>query len=397
MQVPPSPANQPPQSQAATRISSRPNLSQDSGAPARGAVSGGLIAPRPTPVVEARPGALRRFWGSWLRLVAPPLHAYDADAPLMRALQRRRALAAALLFGLTFLWTALVPITLALYPQELVPTLVVIVIGYLTLLVVGWLIRSGRVTGAAIILIALIFAGFLAIQFSFGATHEALERATTFYLLLYPILLAATLMPAESLFITLVADLFLLAASALVIWPPAIRIASIAPAQVANVYVWPLAALVISTVVAYIWTSGMQVATAQAEFAQADAIVLRASEANAHQALQHDVHELMRVVDAWTTGNLGAQVGLLASPELRRVAMALSGYANRVRTLAKDEHTYQRERELAHRLAETILYYRQGAPVTWPAPGGLPADLITLAITTPDPRALLAELNRSTE
>lgn len=387
MQVPPPSPNQPQQPQVTTRVASQPNLSRDTGSPARGTVSGALAEPQP--------GALRRLWGAWLRLVAPPLHSHDIHAPLTRGLQRRRALASALLFGLAFLWTALAPVSLALYPQTVASTVIVIVVGYLTLLVVGWLIRRGWVTGAAIILILLIFAGFVAIQFSVSGSQESLERATSFYLLLYPILLAATLMPAESLFITLIANLFLIAGSALIIWPPAVQLESVAPMQIANVFVWPLSALIISTIVAYIWTSGMQHATAQAEFAQADAVLSRASEANAHQALQHDVQELMRVVDAWTTGNLGAQVGALASPELRRVAMALSGYASRVRSLAKTEYDYQRERELISRLCETILYYRQGMPVTWPVPGGLPADLITRAIITPDPRALLTELNGS--
>ena len=387
MQVPPPGANQPQRAPATTRITSHPDLSQEVGPPERGATSGALSEPQR--------GAFQRFWGVWLRLVAPPLG--SQDAPLTRALQRRRSLASALLLGLTVLWTALAPVSLALYPQQLVSTVSVIVIGYLTLLAVGWLIRRGWVTGAAVILILLIFAGFLAIQFSFDATHEALERATVFYLLLYPILLAATLMPAESLFLTLIADLLLVAASALIIWPSAIQAQAVAPEQIANVFVWPLSALVISSIVAYIWTSGMQHATAQAEFAQADALFSRSRETNAHQALQHDVQELMRVVDAWTTGNLGAQVGMLASPELRRVAMALSGYASRVRALAKDEYDYQRERELARRLAETILYYRQGLPVTWPAPAGLPADLITRAVITPDPKALLDELTTSTD
>lgn len=397
MQVPPPSTNHPQRSHSSTPLTSKPDLSHDTGSPARGAISGALAEPRPIAQVQPRPGALRRLWGVWLGLVAPPLPNYDERSPLTRALQRRRALASALLFGLVVLWTALAPISLSLYPQTLMSTLIVIVIGYVTLLAVGWLIRRGWVTGAAMILILLIFAGFLAIQLSFGDTHATLERATVFYLLLYPILLAATLMPAESLFITLIADFFLIATSALIIWPPAIRLESAASAQIANVYVWPLSALIISAIVAYIWTSGMQHATAQAEFAQADAMLSRASEAKAHQALQHDVYELMRVVDAWTTGNLGAQVGMLASPELRRVAMALSGYASRVRALAKNEYDYQRERELVHRLAEAILYYRQGLPVTWPAPGGLPADLITRAVVTPDPRTLLGELNDSSD
>lgn len=340
---------------------------------------------------EVAPGALRRFWGGWLRLVAPPVQGRDPASPAVRALQRRRSLASALLFGLLFLWTALVPINIALYGQDLMSVFLVITVGYLTLLAVGWLIRRGWVTGAAMILIALIFLGFIAIEFS--VTGGVLERATAFYVLLYPILLAATLMPAESLFLTLVADFFLVAASTLIIWPPADRLASISAAQIANVYVWPLAALIIVTLVAYIWTSGMQRATALAELAQSDAVLTRVTEANAHRALEHDVRELIRVVDAWTSGNLGAQFGPLASPDLRRVAMALSGYAGRARSLARDEYDFQRERDTIRRIAETIIYYRQGLPATWPAYSGLPADLITRAVTTSDPAALLADLN----
>ena len=372
-----------------SRISSRPDLAPDNVAAAP--PTHRLSPSQPLISAGARASALRRFWSGWLRLVAPPLRGMDPTAPVTRALQRRRSLASALLFGLLILWTALAPVSVALYPQGLSATLVVIAIGYLTLLSVGWLIRRGWVTGAAMILIVLIFLGFVAIQLS--ETHEALERATAFYLLLYPILLAATLMPAEALFITLTADLFLVAASALIIWPPAIRLQSIASAQVANVYAWPLAALMISTIVAYIWTSGMQRATAQAEFAQAEAILSRMSETNAHDALEHDVRELMRVVDAWSSGNLGAQVGLLASPDLRRVAIALSGYASRVRTLAREEYDFQREREVVRRITEALLYLRQGLPATWPVAAGLPADLITRAIMTNDPAAMLAELN----
>lgn len=388
MQFPPqAPIPQTPR--VSSGASSRPDLTPGAvtTAPATHRLSSGLP---PTPA-GPRAGAFRRAWAGWLRLVTPPLRGMDPASPVTRALQRRRALAAALLFGLLFLWTALVPVSLALYPQGLSATIIVTAIGYLTLLLMGWLIRRGWVTGAAMILITLIFLGFMAIQLS--ETQEALERATAFYLLLYPILLAATLMPAEALFLTLTADLFLVAASALIIWPPAIRMESVAPTQVANVYVWPLAALIISTIVAYIWTSGMQRATAQAEFAQADAILSRMSETNAHDALEHDVHELMRVVDAWSSGNLGAQVGQLASPDLRRVAIALSGYANRVRTLAREEYDFQREREAVRRIAEGLLYLRQGLPATWPAAAGLPVDLITHAILTNDPAALLAELN----
>lgn len=395
MQVPPTSTNHPRQSYNSTSLISTPNLGRNTDAPMRGAISGALASPRPAAQVEPSPGALQRLRSVWLGVVAPPLPNRDERSPFTRALQRRRALASALLFGLVVLWTALAAVSVSLYPQMLLTSLVVIGTGYVTLLTVGWCIRRGWVTGAAVILILLIFAGFLAIQLSFDEARPALERATVFYLLLYPILLAATLMPAESLLITLVADVFLVATSALILWPPAIRLESVAVAQIANVYVWPLSALIIVAVVAYIWTSGMQRATAQVEFAQADAILSRVSESNAHQALLHDVHELMRVVDAWTSGNLGAQVGMLVSPDLRRVAMALSGYASRVRSLANEEHEYQRERELAHRLAETILYYRQGLPVTWPAAGGLPVDIIMRAIIAPDPQALLAELNSS--
>lgn len=381
MRVPPQPPKRqspPSQPLVEARISSPPDPSR---------VTGPLLLEAGAP---ARHNIIQRFWDGWLKTFASPPLGHAPDSPLTHALQRRQSLAAALLFGLTLLWTALAPISVSQYPKEIMSSLIVLGIGYLTLAAMGWLIRRGWVTGAAMILIALIFAGFLAIQFS--DTHGALERATAFYILLYPILLAATLMPAEALFITLVANLFLVAASALVIWPMPIRVESVSPAQFANVYVWPLSALIISTIVAYIWTNGMQRTTAQAEYARSEAVMLRASEAFARQALEHDVHELIRVVDAWTSGNLGAQMGPLASPELRRVAIALGGYASRVRLLARDEYDLQREREMARRVAEAILYYRQGLPVTWPTPAGLSVDLITRAITAPDPGTLLAEL-----
>lgn len=387
MRVPPQPpSHQPTPSQpiAESRIPTHPDLARKTGPLALG-------PGQPTP---DRRNPMRRFWDSWLRLIAALPPDQNPDSPMAHALQRRQSLAAALVFGLLVVWTLLAPVSISQYPQDLAATLITLVIGYLTLAAMGWLIRRGWVTGAAMILIALVFAGYLAIQLS--ETHGALERATTFYILLYPILLAATLMPAEALFITLIADLFLVAASALVIWPESVRVESITQAQFANVYVWPLSALIISAIVAYIWTSGMQRTTEQAEFARSDAVMSRASESLARQALEHDVHELIRVVDAWTAGNLGAQMGPLASPELRRVAMALGGYASRVRLLARDQYDLQRERETGRRIAETILYYRQGLPVTWPTPAGLAADLITRAVTTPDPGVMLAELQGHT-
>jgi hypothetical protein len=267
----------------------------------------------------------------------------------------------------------------------------VIAIGYLTLAGVGWLIRKGWVTAAALVLNALIFTGFVAIQLS--EISGALDRASAFYVLLYPLLLAATLMPAEALFITLTVNLLLVGWSALVIWPASVRIESLSSAQFTNVYVWPVVTLIIVTIVAYIWTSGMQRATAQAEFAKLNAMLSHMSEVDARQALEHDARELIRVIDAWSSDNLGAQAGPLANADLRRVAIALTGYASRVRTLAKDQFDLQREREAIRRVAEAILYYRQGMPVTWPASSGLPADLITHAITTQDPQMALAELN----
>lgn len=335
--------------------------------------------------------ALQRFWSVWRRLTAPPLRGRDPELPITQMLERRRSLAVSLLFGLVFLWTILVPVDLASYHQDLRAAFLVIAIGYLTLASVGWLIRRGWVTSAAIVLNALIFIGFLAIQLS--ETNGALDRATTFYLLLYPTLLAATLMPAEALFVTLAANILLIGWSALVIWPASVRAESISPSQITNVYVWPVVALLIVTIVAYIWTSGMQRATAQAEFAKLNAMLLRASEMNARQALEHDARELIRVIDAWSSDNLNAQAGPLTNADMRRVAIALASYASRARSLAKDQFELQREREAVRRVAEAILYYRQGMPATWPHASGLPADLIVSAITTQDPWALLAELN----
>ncbi|HEX9036133.1 MAG TPA: hypothetical protein VF808_04000 [Ktedonobacterales bacterium] len=341
----------------------------------------------------ARPGGLRGAWAVWLRLAAPPLRNRDPDSPATRLIERRRALAASLLFGLSVLWTVLVPVTILTYPNGLADDLLVSGIGYLTLGVVGWFIRRGWITSAAMVLIALIFAGFLSIQQI--EPQSALQHATAFYILLYPILLAATLMPAEALFITLAADLLLVGWSALIIWPAAVRLESLIGLQSANIYIWPVAALIIVTVVAYIWTSGMQRATAQAEFARLNAMLLRASEAGAREALEHDVRELVRVIDSWSTDNLGAEAGPLANADLRRVAIALSGYAGRARALAKDQFDLQREREASQRVAEAILYYRQGMPATWPAATGLPVDAIVRAIVIQDPRRGIEELNQS--
>lgn len=335
--------------------------------------------------------ALQRLWNVWLRFATPPLSGRDRESPAGWALDRRRSLAAALLFGLVLLWVLLTPINIVLYPQDPRATILVISTGYLTLASVGWLIRRGWVTAAAIVLIALIFTGFVAIQLS--ATNGALERSAAFYVLLYPILLAATLAPADALFVTLAASLLLMGWSALAVWPESVRIESMSTSQFTNVYVWPGATLIIVTIVAYIWTSGMQRATAQAEFAKLNAMLSQTSEISARETLEHDARELIRVIDAWSSDNLGAQVGPIANPDLRRVAIALTSYARRLRTLAKNEFELRREREAVRRVAEAILYYRQGTPVAWPAASGLPADLIVYVITAPDPRAALAELN----
>jgi hypothetical protein len=349
--------------------------------------SGDLSHPR-----MDEPGtALQRLWGVWLRLTTPPLSGRDRESPAGWALARRRSLAAALLFGLLLLWTLLTPINIVIYPQDPRATALVIAIGYLTLASVGWLIRRGWVTAAATILIALTFGGFVAIQLS--ATNGALERSAAFYALLYPILLAAMLAPAEALFVTLAASLLLMGWSALAVWPASVRVESMAASLFTNVYIWPGATLIIVTIVAYIWTSGMRRATAQAEFAKLNALLSQTSETSARETLEHDARELLRVIDAWASDNLGAQAGPIANPDLRRVAIALTSYARRLRALAKTEFELQREREAVRRLAEAILYYRQGAPVAWPPTSGLPADLIIHAITTPDPHAALAELN----
>lgn len=339
----------------------------------------------------SKPGTvLQRLWHAWLSLAAPPLDDRDPETPGAQALERRRSLAASLLFGLVFLWTVLTPINIVIYPQDPRSTLLVIVTGYLTLASVGWLIRRGWVTGAAIVLAALIFMGFIAIQLS--ETQDALGRASAFYVLLYPILLAAILMPADALFVTLAVCLLLIGWSALAVWPASIRIESLSAPVFTNVYIWPVATLIIVTIVAYIWTSGMQRVTAQAEFAKLNAMLSQLSATSARETLEHDARELIRVIDAWSSDNLGAQAGPIANPDLRRVAIALAGYASRVRTLSKDQFDLRRERETIRRVAEAILYYRQGMPVAWPASSGLSADLITLAITTQDPQAALAEL-----
>jgi len=343
------------------------------------------------PSADEPKGALQLIWGAWLRLTAPSLQGRELEAPSTHMLERRRSLAASLLFGLVFLWTVLTPIDFALYSHDLRGTFTVVAIGYLTLFSVGWLIRRGWVTSAAVVLTALILIGFLAIQLS--ESNGALERATAFYILLYPILLAATLMPAEALFVTLAANLLLVGWSALVIWPASIRLESLSASQFTNVYVWPIVTLIIVTIVAYIWTSGMQRAAEQAEFAKLNEMLLRTSESDARRALEHDAQELIRVIDSWSSNNLGAQTGPLANGDLRRVAIALSSYASRVRTLAKDQFELQREREAVRRVAEAILYARQGMPVTWPVSSGLPADIVIHAITTQDPQSALAELN----
>jgi hypothetical protein len=375
------PRSQAPQS-GALPVSARTSLSQPS-----------LSQPSLSqPKASMRRTALQRFWGAWLRLAAPPLHDRDPDSPKTRMIERRRAIASSLLFGLVLLWTLLLPVNIALYSSDLRTTLLVIAIGYLTLMSVGWLIRRGWVTVAAIALIGLIFLGFVAIQLS--DTHDALERSSSFYILLYPILLAAILMPADALFVTLLACLLLLGWSTLTIWPASIRLESLAAPQFTDIYIWPIATLVIVAIVAYIWTSGMQRATTQAEFAKLNAMLSQMSEMSAREALEHDVRELIRVIDAWSSDNLGAQAGPLASPDLRRVAIALTSYASRVRTLAKNEFDLRREREAVRRIAEAILYSRQGVPVAWPAPTGLPADLIIQSITTQDPQAALAMLSQ---
>jgi hypothetical protein len=347
---------------------------------------GGQISPPEN--FRHRGGALRQLAGWWLGIASLTGHIAE-NTLAQRELLRRSRLVAWLIVGLFMVVLVLIP--LAITDQRAQMTLLLFTAG---LLVAVWLNRTGRVTGAGILLVALVSGALLEANLA-SPIGLTLGELPNFDAYVVSVVLAATVLPRWTTFVVALINTILIGGNYLLqphnanLQHDALLYPSV-QAQTVSLLARPIALQFILAVVAFLWARSMDRALHRADRAE-ELTQLQQRELARNQALEDGVRMLLTIHVALANGNFAVRVPEMSDPMLWRVGMSLNMLIRRLQAFAQqpltpDQAAYVAYNEQmvvkmtqeAEQLVAALQRLLAGQAPSWPEPGGTPLDAITM-------------------
>lgn len=315
---------------------------------------------------DTRQPAPRPNW--WLRLTSS-----GWDGPQMtieeRERVRRSRLASWIILGLLVVALVLVPAALTDMPT--LESLTAVIIG---ILLAALLNRTGHVTLAGSLLVALVIGADL------GALVSATPGLDTIYLPAYDLLAIAVLigvsiLPRGAAFLiaainvaAIVADFFLQT-----------KVGDLAHQYqqegALSLLARPIALQIIVAAVAYLWVRGTEDAIRRADRAEEIAAMEHATVEQKRQ-LDYGIQLILDTHVRAANGDFSARAPLTQENVLWQIAASLNNLLSRLQRAGAAEHQLRRTDEEIRRLATAIRDAQQGRPPIWPAPSGTSVDLL---------------------
>ncbi len=332
---------------------------------------GGAVPPRR----RRSPSSLvRDLTDTWFRLTAPPVPPLGAGFAA-RERARRGHLASTLLLLVLLLWFAAFPEALASQSAANLP-----IFGIGLLVIGGALLlnRLGAVAVVALLLIASIDVGYVAILVSAHATLDLLV-VPVFDLLVYAVLIAVSLLPPALVFLVALSNMVLIV-GAVYLRPHTPEFdALLQSGHIDGILVQPITLQLAVALVTYLWVRSAVQAIRRADRAEEMAL-LEARERDRVREIDEGVRQLLDVHVRVANGDFHVQVPVLRSAPLWQVGNSLNRLIARMARLAQADFTLRREQEEAQRLVAAIDAWGRGQLLLWPAPTGLPLDGVIEAL-----------------
>ncbi len=304
----------------------------------------------------------------WLRLTSSGWEGPQATIEERERVRRSR-LASWIILGLLIVALVLVPAALTDMPT--LEALAAVIIG---ILLAALLNRTGHVTLAGSLLVALVVGADL------GAVVSATPGLDTIYLPAYDLLAIAVLigvsiLPRGAAFAiaainiaAIVADFYL--------QPKVGDLAHQYQQEGAlSLLARPIALQIIVAAVAYLWVRGTEDAIRRADRAEEIAAMEHAIVEQKRQ-LDYGIQLILDTHVRAANGDFNARAPLTQENVLWQIAASLNNLLSRLQRAGAAEHQLRRTDEEVRRLAAAIRDAQQGRTPIWPAPSGTSADLL---------------------
>ncbi|HEX8732581.1 MAG TPA: hypothetical protein VF725_11045 [Ktedonobacterales bacterium] len=334
----------------------------------------------------------------WLQLVSP------APAPASASFEQRERVRRGRLVGILWLaWTlielgAVILFTIVDDDHPMMKMALAVALALTVLVAV--LNRGGRVTLAALLLVALADLPLASIPATaFGGRFDIVDLGPL-YLAAGSLLVAASALDPWSVFAVALVNTALMGVI-LFLMPhtPALD-QLIASNNAQQAFAGPPLMQAIVALVAYFWARSVLVALRRADRAE-EIAELERREFELNRDLEQGARELLATHVRLANGDFRTRVPAIRNPLLWQIGSSLNNLIGRLARLAQIDFLLRRTEQDAHRLAEAIRLAREGRQAIWPTPSGTPLDEVVIALVPataqgdapppPPPRAAPAE------
>jgi hypothetical protein len=242
---------------------------------------------------------------------------------------------------------------------------VVLVIALGVALVAAALNRTGHVTWAGMLLVAL--AGLPAVGIpatALGGKMDIFDLGA-FYLLAGAELVAASVLEPASVFIVALLNSVIVIELVQLMPHTAALEAQLNSNNGPQVYAGPIALYLILALVAYLWSRSALVALQRADRAE-ELAALEMREVERGREIEEGVRQLLDVHVRLANGDFGARVPPMRNAELWRIGGSLNNLIARFARLAEMERLLILTQSDTRRIAATIRAWRAGQRPPWP-------------------------------
>jgi hypothetical protein len=242
--------------------------------------------------------------------------------------------------------------------------------------VIAVLNRVGRISLAGILLALVADVSLPGIPAT-GTTD--LLHLGAFYLCIGSVLVAASVLPAWSVFPVAAANSGAIL-GILLLLPRTPRLsADLASNNGQQLLAGPLIMQLIVAVVAYLWARSINTALMRADRAE-EIAALERRELERQAELEEGVRDLLAVHVRLANGDFQARTPQLRNGLLWQVGHSLNMLIARLASTAQSDAILRREAEEAAQLADAIHWARNGRAPQWPARSGIPLDAVVEAL-----------------
>lgn len=318
-----------------------------------------------------RDGARNRptgLTGLWLRLTSSGWQ-YPPRTFAEREFTRRSQLASWLFLGL--LVAGLVFLSAG---QTDIPTLIAIVGAILSVLVACVLNRFGRVTAAALIVIAVLLVAIFGADLSAPGGQLAPDYLASYDLLVIPILVAAALLPPIVAFVLVIINSGLIIVDFFFLQTQSPTLAQEVSADGIGLLLGrPIGLEVATAAIVYLLVRGIIENARRADRAE-ELAALEGAIADQKRQLDVGVQQILATHVRAANGDYSARTPLGQDNVLFAVAASLNNLLARLQRSGQAEQQLRRTEGEARRLATALDEARSGRRPIWPAPTGTVVD-----------------------